>query len=246
MVLFIKELFIKRPKILNFFILFNNFVSGNKSFNMNTKEPFVITISREVGSGGHTVGSILAKKLETRYCDKQLVEALENQFGLRVSGIEKLKGEKKNWLADFISKMSPMPSAKMLGVDPKFIQEFRMDVTTDDIFKAEVEILKGFAEMGSCVIAGRLGFFVFKDHPNKLNVFITASNQYRLERMMRKQGLSEESASVLIDSIDESRENYIKRYAGVSRYDARNYDLVLSADCHSEEELADLILSYIG
>ena len=108
---------------------------------MNTKEPFVITISREVGSGGHTVGSILAKKLETRYCDKQLVEALENQFGLRVSGIEKLKGEKKNWLADFISKMSPMPSAKMLGVDPKFIQEFRMDVTTDDIFKAEVEIL---------------------------------------------------------------------------------------------------------
>ena len=213
---------------------------------MNIKEPFVITISREVGSGGHTVGSILAKKLETRYCDKQLVESLENQFGLSVRGIEKLKGEKKNWLSDFITKLYPMPSAGMLGVDSKFTQEFREDVTTDDIFKAEVEILKGFAEMGSCVIAGRLGFFVFKDHPNKLNVFITAPAQYRIERIMNKQGLSEEKASALIESIDQSRENYIKRYAGVSRYDARNYDLVLNAGGHSEEELANLILSYIG
>ena len=213
---------------------------------MNTKEPFVITISREVGSGGHTVGGILARKLETRYCDKQLLESLENQFGLSVSGIEKLKGEKKNWLADFLTKVAPLPSAQALGLDPRYTQEFRMDVTTDDIFRAEVEILKGFADMGSCVIAGRLGFFVFKDHPNKLNVFITASLPYRIERVTKKQGISEKKASMLIESIDQSRENYITRYAGVSRYDARNYDLVLSADGHTEEELADLILSYIG
>ena len=213
---------------------------------MNTKEPFVITISREVGSGGHTVGKILADKLGTRYCDKLLIESLQKQFGLSASGIEKLKGEKKNWLADFISKVSPMPSAQILGVDPKFTQEFRIDVTTDDIYKAEVEILKGVAEMGSCVIAGRSGFFVLKDHPNKLDVFISASKQNRVERVMKKQGLSEESATALIEGIDKARENYIQRYAGVSRYDSRNYDLVINADGHTEEEIADLILSYIG
>lgn len=213
---------------------------------MNTKEPFVITISREVGSGGHTVGKILADKLGTRYCDKLLIESLQKQFGLSASGIEKLKGEKKNWLADFISKVSPMPSAQILGVDPKFTQEFRIDVTTDDIYKAEVEILKGVAEMGSCVIAGRSGFFVLKDHPNKLDVFISASKPNRVERIMKKQGLTEESASALIEGIDKARENYIQRYAGVSRFDARNYDLVINADGHTEEEIADLILSYIG
>ena len=63
---------------------------------MNTKEPFVITISREVGSGGHTVGSILARKLDARYCDKLLLESLEKQFSLSAAAIEKLKGEKKN------------------------------------------------------------------------------------------------------------------------------------------------------
>lgn len=213
---------------------------------MNKKEPFVITLSREVGSGGHTVGSILARKLNVRYCDKLLLENLQKQFNLTASQIEKLKGEKKSWLADFLKYVSPMPSAKVLGLDPMYTQEFAINITTDDIYKAEVEILRGFAEMGSCVIAGRSGFFVFKDHPNKLNVFITASKPHRIDRIMKKQGLSEDSAKALIEGIDQQRDNYIRRYAGVSRFDARNYDIVLSADGHTEEQLADIILSYIG
>ncbi len=212
---------------------------------MNTKEPFVITVSREVGSGGHTVGAILAKKLNVRYCDKLLMETLVKQFNLSPSGIEQLKGQKKNWLADFLNYVSPVPSAKVLGLDPKFSREFRCDITPDDLYQAEVEILKGFADMGSCVIAGRSGFFILKDHPNKLSVFISASLPYRVDRIMKKQNLSEESALAVIKSIDEGRENYIRRYAGVSRYDVRNYDLALTADGHTEEELADIILSCI-
>ena len=213
---------------------------------MNLKEPFVITISREVGSGGHTVGRILAEKLNTRYCDKELVKALEEKFNLTASGIEKLKGEKKNWLADFIQFIAPIPSAKTLGVDPKYTQEFHLELTTDDIYKAEKEILEGLAAEGSCVIAGRSGFHVFKEHPNHLHVFITASVPNRIQRVMKKQDLKEESAAAVIESIDKARENYIQRYAGTSRYDARNYDLVINADGHTEEQLADLILAYIG
>lgn len=212
---------------------------------MNTKKPFVITISREVGSGGHTIGKILAQELGVRYCDKLLIESLEKQFGLTKSGIEKLKGQKKNWLADFLNKVAPLPSAQALGLDPKYTQEFKVNVTTDDIYKAEVEILTEFANMGSCVIAGRSGFFVLKDHPNILNVFITASMEYRIQRVMKKQNLNEESALAVINGIDEARENYTKRYAGVSRYDTRNYHLSLSADNHTEEEIAKLILDYI-
>ena len=213
---------------------------------MNKQEPFVITLSREAGSGGHTVGRILAEKLDARYCDKMLLEQLEKQFNLTKSGIEKLKGEKKSWLSDIIRKVSPVPSAKLLDVDPRYQQDFRIDVTTDDIFQAETEILQGFIQLGSCVVAGRSGFFVFRDQPNKLNVFITASQPFRVQRIMSKQGLSEESALALIKDLDQKRENYIKRYTGMSRYDARNYDLVLSADGHTEEELANLILTYIG
>ena len=197
---------------------------------MNTQNPFVLTVSREVGSGGHTVGSILAEKLGARYCDKFLLENLENKFSLSPERIETLKAEKKSWLSDFISKISPMPTMEAMGFNSRYSQESMGIVTTDDLFKAEVEILKGFAAMGSCVVAGRSGFFVFRNHSNKMNVFITASRQFRIQRVMTKQNLSEAEAVDVIDRLDQAREN----------------DIVLSADGHTEAELADIILSYIG
>ena len=213
---------------------------------MNLNEPFVITVSREIGSGGHTVGQILADRLNTRYCDKNLVETLEDRFNLSIEEIEKRKGEKKNWLADFFQHVTPFPLAKDMGADAQFTQEFRRDVTTDDIYKAETEILLELANEGSCVIAGRSGFYVFRNHPNHLSIFITASDTNRVQRVMRKQNMTEEAATALINDIDRKRENYIRRYTGTSRYDIRNYDLVLNADGHTEEQLVDIILSYLA
>lgn len=213
---------------------------------MDTKKHFVITISREVGSGGRTVGRLLSEKLGIRYSDKEMVEGLVSKFGLTVYEIEKLKGQTTNWLADFFRKLAPAPSAKdTLNIDSRFSEDFRPAVTSDELFAAESEIIKAIAAEGSCVIAGRAGFFILKDCPNRLDVFITASRRSRIARVMRKQNLSEEQAGIVIDSIDKARENYVRRYTGGSRYDARNYDLVLSADGHTEEELADLILRYI-
>jgi hypothetical protein len=63
---------------------------------------------------------------------------------------------------------------------------------------------------------------------------------------MRKQNMTEEAATALINDIDRKRENYIRRYTGTSRYDIRNYDLVLNADGHTEEQLVDIILSYLA
>ena len=207
---------------------------------MNPNKPFVITISREIGSGGHTVGSILAKKMNTRYCDKDLVKALEEKFGLTAKKIEKIKLEKKHWLSDFLSFVNPAPTADSLGVNTDHLR----DVTTGDIFKAEAEILRELAEEGSCIIAGRSGFYVLKNHPNHLRVFITASKPKRIQRVMKKQALSESEATSLVEEIDKSRENYIKRYSGADRYDARNYDLTLNMDSLTEEKAAELILAY--
>ncbi len=158
---------------------------------MNTNENFVITISRELGSGGRTVGRKLAAALNVRYSDKELVEQLMQQFNLTTGGIEQLKGKKKRWISDFITFVAPVPKISMLvDTDSRYVQEFRPDLTTDDVYKAEAEILKGIADEGSCVIAGRSGFFVLKDHPNKLYIFITASMEHRIELVMRNQHLS--------------------------------------------------------
>ena len=209
--------------------------------------PKVITISRELGSGGRTIGRKLAQKLNYCYSDKELIRNLQEKFHLTTSGIEKLKGQKKNWFNDFIQLVAPAPQADMfIDPDSQYIKEFRADLTTDDIHEAEVEIIKAIAAEGPCVIAGRSAFFVLQGMENKVDVFITASMERRIERVMRKQGLSREQAIEVIERVDKGRDNYIKRYTGKSRYDARNYDLCIDVDKLTEDEAVDLILDFIN
>lgn len=214
---------------------------------MKLNDPFVITISREIGSGGRTVGLKLAEKLGAHYSDKRLIEELEKKLDVSAYGIEQIKGQKKGWLADFMQMVAPVPKASaIVGIDSNYIQEFRPEVSVKEVYVAEKEILNAIADEGSCVIAGRSGFFVLKDRPNKVDVFITASRDNRIKRVMKKQGLPLEQAQALVDQVDKMRENYVQRYTGLSRYDARNYNLVINMDLLSEDEAVELIMAYIG
>ena len=158
---------------------------------MNKKEHFVITINRELGSGGRTVGEILAKKLGVTFYDKALIKALEEKFNLTADEIEKLKGRKTRWWEDFkrIAEVGTglVDSRSCLakyGKQPDVL-------TTENVFQAETEILNEIAEEESCVIAGRCGFFVFRNHPNHLSVLIQAPMANRVARVAAKQHISE-------------------------------------------------------
>lgn len=213
---------------------------------MKKNEKFVITINRELGSGGRTVGLKLAEKLGVQFYDKAVVEAIEEKYNLNVEEIEKLKGKKQNWWSDLKRVVSI--GGGIMGVPYYSVSEGEVTVktTTDEMFRTETQILKGIAEEESCVLAGRSGFFVFRDHPNHLSILIQASMESRIKRLMGKQNLSEAEARKTINKVDEMRENYVNRYTGTSRYDARNYDIVLRADGKTEDELVDIIMQYIG
>lgn len=214
---------------------------------MNTKEKFVITINREVGSGGRTVGEKLAEKLGVSFYDKAVIKGLTEKYNLTPESIERLKGVRHTWWSEFRRSI-------IIGQNMSHLTETLTSINLDDpnlltgedVFKAESEILKGIADAESCVIAGRSGFFVLKDYPNRLSILIQASMPHRIERIMEKQKVSREDAGKIIARIDQMRENYVKNFAHTSRYDTRNYDLVISMDGKSEDEVADLILRYIG
>ena len=211
------------------------------------KDPFVITISREVGSGGRTIGRKLAEKLGVRFSDKELIDTLQAKFNLSPNSIEELKGKKKRWLDDFIQMVAPVPmSGLLVDGDSDYIAEYNSTLSVNDVFEAEKEILNGIADEGSCVIAGRSGFFVLKERPNKVDILITASRENRIDRIMRKQGLSREKAQEVIETVDKARDNYVLRYTGHSRYDARNYHMVLNMDYLTEDKAVEIIMSYLG
>jgi cytidylate kinase len=211
---------------------------------MNKNVKFVITINRELGSGGRTVGRKLAERLGVEFYDKAVIKRLEEQYHLTVEEIERLKGQKQGWWSDIKRIMFVSPSMHSNYYIPRKGDEPDM-LDTDQLFEAETEILKGIVEEESCVIAGRSGFHVFNKHPNHVSILIQASLPFRLERVMRKQGLSEKEALKAINEVDQMRENYVKKHTGTSRYDTRNYDIVIKADGKTEDEIVDIIMMYL-
>ena len=203
---------------------------------MNTNDKFVITINRELGSGGRTVGRKLAERLGVEYYDKALVRALQERYNLSVDMIEKLKGQEHSWWADFKRKISFSEDEYDYN---------RMGIETESVFRAEMEILQSIADNESCVIAGRSGFAIFRNHPNHLSIFIQASMPARVARVAREQNMSREEARMIIDQVDKMRENYVREFTGLSRYDTRNYHLVLSMDELTEDDAVDVIMNYI-
>ena len=207
---------------------------------MNKNEKFVITINREVGSGGRTVGRKLAERLNVKYYDKALVAGLTEKFGLTLAEIERIKAQKKSWWNEFNTYYSTRINSARQPM------ESEVKLTTSSMFETEKAILQELASNESCVVAGRSGFLVFRNWPNHLNIFIQASTEHRVARIMEKQGVSEQQALDIIEKMDSSRETYIQKYDNTTRYDTRNYQLVLSMDDLTPDAAADVITAYIN
>ena len=207
---------------------------------MNKNEKFVITINREVGSGGRTVGRKLAEKLCVKYCDKAVIDGLTQKFGLTPDRIEEIKAQKKSWWNDITNYYQTRVNSASQPMEA----ETRLDSAS--MFETEKRILQELAVESSCVVAGRTGFMVFREWPNHLNIFIQASMKHRIKRIMRRQDVSEQEARDIIEKMDTSREAYIKKYENTSRYDTRNYQLVISMDDLSEDDAVEVIIDYIN
>ena len=216
---------------------------------MNKNEKFVITINRELGSGGRTVGRKLSEKLGVKYYDKALINGLTKEFGLTVDEIEKVKAQKKSWWNEFNNYYKKL-NATTLPMEAETV------LTTESMMQTEKHILEDLAAEESCVVAGRSGFLVFREHPNHLSIFIQASMEKRIERVMEKQQLTREEAIAAIEKVDKGRETYIQKYCktlhvdapagGISRYDTRNYDLVISMDSLTEDDAVNIIMAYLN
>ena len=212
---------------------------------MNKNEKFVITINRELGSGGRTIGEKLAEKLGVKFYDKALIKGLMDHYHLTVDEIEKVKGRKHNWWSDVehMLQIGPGVTTNYYMLQTNNVSE---RLTTDEVFKTETMILQDIAAEASCVVAGRSGFYVFRDHPNHLSILIQASLPCRIARVVRKQNVNEDEAQKIIAKVDEMRENYVKKYTNTSRYDTRNYDLVISMDKMTEDNAVEVIMDFIN
>ena len=182
---------------------------------MNKNERFVITINRELGSGGRTVGRILAEKLGVPYYDKALTKPLEEKFDMSIDQIERLKGNNRSWWENI--KRVLILGEGAANSSEYYDEEKKELVTSEAVLKAEKEILQSIANEESCVIAGRSAFFVTNGHQNRLNVLIQASMDHRVNRIITHSGLYGPSRESYHGQAGHQREGGQKDHQGCGR-----------------------------
>ena len=101
--------------------------------------------------------------------------------------------------------------------------------------------MRNLASQESCIVVGRTGFHIFKDNPDAIHIFLIANRDIRIKKVAEREGLDEKAAAKYVDETDEARETFTKYFAGVSRYDARNYDFVTNVSRYTTEVVATIL-----
>ena len=185
---------------------------------MNREEKFVITISRQFGTGGHEIGAELARRLGVKLLDKQILNEVAKRNRIVEEAMEKIETRNPLWRDDFTNfYQNYMSKAEYDGTEH--------DQTSHELFYAQADAIRHIASEESCVIVGRCGFHIFENHPNCLKIFIHSSEDCRKRRIADKYGLDLRDAAAMVVDNDYSRELYTKTFTGKDWTDARNYDI---------------------
>jgi len=188
----------------------------------------VITISREFGSGGRTIGKLVAERLGIPCYDQELIEKIEEKSGLAKEFIAE-RGEytlKGGWLANAFADRS------LNGLSVQ-----------DHLWTVQRKIIIELAEEGPCVIVGRCADYILADKADCLKVFIHASMEKRAERIVEKYGESAEAPEKRLRDKDLRRSSYYHFYTDIEWGIAKNYDIALDSGVVGLDRCVDIIAS---
>jgi len=201
-------------------------------------EKIVITIARQYGSGGRTVGEMLSKRLNIHYYDKELMKLASEDSGINealfVNADEKLKNTRLFRIARSVYSGELIPPES---------DDF---TSTDNLFNYQAKIIRKLAEEESCVIIGRCADFVLKEYDNVLSVFIHAPEAFCLEQAAKKHSMGKRELERFIQKTDKHKAEYYKYHTGREWTDARNYDLCLDSSKLGFDRCVDEIIAYMN
>ena len=197
----------------------------------------IITIGREYGSGGREIGKLVAGKLGIPFYDKEVLTRAAQESGLCHELFER-HDEK----ASVGSMLTSTGSAGMsMGTAHVGLQM----PLNQRVFLAQFDAINKIAqEEGSCVIVGRCADYVLKDLEHVTHVFIYASQEKRIERIMRVENVDRDRARELIRKTDKQRKNYYNFFADGNWGLRSNYDLMIRTDDRNFDNIADAIIAY--
>jgi cytidylate kinase len=192
----------------------------------------IITIGRQLGSGGKQIGDLLSKRLNIPCYDKELIQIASMESGLG---------------KDFFEKADEKSSYSFFGNFFGFRSGYMGDcnyLCNETLFKIQSDVIRQLAEKGSCIFVGRCADYILRNHPQCLNLFIVARMQDRIERISAEQNLSQKDAALLIEQTDKKRAAYYNYYSNKIWGMATSYDLCINSSVFRPDKIVSIIESY--
>lgn len=188
---------------------------------MNDMEKkIIINVGRQLGSGGHDIGRMLAMDFGAQYYDRELLNLAAKESGLSEKFLAK-NDEHRSIIHSFLH----LPSG--LGTSSAYS---RQGLSQDSFFKLQSDAIRKAAADHSCVFVGRCADYVLRDMDNVVNVFVTASMDFRIEQIMAKRGFfSKVEARRFIEQGEADRASYYNYYTGKKWGYAESYDLCVDS-----------------
>ena len=195
----------------------------------------IINVGRQLGSGGHDIGRMLALDFQAKYYDRELLNLAAKESGFSEKFFEQ-NDEKKGFLKGLFNMQTSHISGGSM---------YKTNFSQESLFQFQSDAIQKAAKEGSCVFVGRCADYILRDFPNTVNIFITASMKYRINQIMNKQHMNYEEARKFIESKESKRAAYYNYYTGKKWGAAESYDLCIDSSTLGLVETEKIIAEFI-
>ena len=187
----------------------------------------IITISREFGSGGRTVGKLVAEKLGIPCYDHDIIQKIAQESG---------------YCEDFVADRSEHASRGNWLMNAFGGKDYYGNSIQDKLWVAQLKAIVEVANKSDCVIVGRCADFILKETADCIRVFIHADPKDKAKRIVEQYGESDQTPERRLKEKDKRRAAYYQLYTDHKWGDLKNYDITLSTSSLGIEKCADIIV----
>ena len=195
----------------------------------------IINVGRQLGSGGHDIGKMLATDFDARYYDKEILKLAAQESGFSKEFFEQ-NDERHGFLRSVFHARAPHIT------DSNFYQN---NFSQESLFKFQSDAIRKAAQEGSCVFVGRCADYVLRDFKNVVNIFITATMEFRIANVMNKMGVEADEARKIIEHGERRRAEYYNYYTGKKWGVATSYDLCIDSSILGLEATEQFVAEFV-
>lgn len=201
------------------------------------QDKFVITIGRQLGSGGRAIGERIAERLGIRMYDRQLLTMAAEQSGLCPEFFEKADEKESRGVLSSLIGYLRSPFAGDTGADNNVL-------SNDALFKIQSDVIRDIAARESALFVGRCADYILRDNPRCISVFITADRADRIERLCRMEGITPIAAESLMERTDNQRASYYNYYSSRTWGEAATYGLCINSSLLGIDGTVESIIDF--